>query len=188
MGFFLPADIYERLLKFLDGNLHFPFVKENEILGIFFLFGKNYGIKTELDILSAKDISRKTIDQLKREIIQSRNNTQFDNDYIREKYQRRVLQVYVEIQNDTMFEQIKANERISRDPTLLMYCYAHHISYYRQKCFFEIYEPFKKDQLDKKFYDLLLNRMVMLSYNVEKTTDLPYKTMTPFVEWIVKNN
>ncbi|VFJ13789.1 conserved protein of unknown function [Candidatus Nitrosocosmicus franklandus] len=188
MGFFLPADIYERLLKFLDGNLHFPFVKENEILGIFFLFGKNYGIKTELDILSAKDISRKTIDQLKREIIQFRNNTQFDNDYIREKYQRRVLQVYVEIQNDSMFEQIKANERISRDPTLLMYCYAHHVSYYRQKCFFEIYEPFKKDQLDKKFYDLLLNRMVMLSYNVEKTTDLPYKTITPFVEWIVKNN
>jgi hypothetical protein len=188
MGFFLPTDIYERLLKFLDGNLHFPFVNEDEILGIFFLFGKNYGVKNNLDILSAKDITRKTIDQLKREIFQSRNNTQFDNDYIREKYQRRVIQIYVELQNNTMFEQINVNERISRDPTLLMYCYAHHISYYRQKCFFEIYDPLKRDQVDKKLHNLLLNRMVMLSYNVEKTVDLPYKTMTPFVEWIVKNN
>lgn len=188
MGFFLPTDIYERLLRFLDGNLHFPFVKEDEILGIFFLFGKNHGIKNDLDILSAKDITRKTIDQLKREIFQSRNNTQFDNDYIREKYQRRVLQVYVELQNNAKFEQIKVNERISRDPTLLMYCYAHHISYYRQKCFFEIYDPFKRDQVDRKLHNLLLNRMVMLSYNVEKTVDLPYRTMTPFVEWIVKNN
>lgn len=188
MGFFLPTDIYKRLLRFLDGNLQFPFVKEDEILGIFFLFGKNYGIKNNLDILSAKDITRKTIDQLKREMFQSRNNTQLDNDYIREKYQRRVLQVYVELQNDVKFEQINVNERISRDPTLLMYCYAHHISHYKQKCFFEIYEPFKRDQVDKKLHNLLLNRMVMLSYNVEKTVDLPYRTITPFVEWIFKNN
>ncbi|HKR74360.1 MAG TPA: hypothetical protein VJR94_09630 [Candidatus Nitrosocosmicus sp.] len=188
MGFFLPADIYKRILKFLDGNLIFPFVNEEEILGIFFLFGKNYGIKNNLDIMSAKDITRKTIDQLKREIFQSRNNTEFDNDYIKEKYQRRVLQVYVELQNSPNFEQTMVNERISRDPTLLMYCYAHHISYYKQKCFFEIYDPFKRDQVDAKLHELLLNRMVMLSYNVEKTNDLPYQTMTPFIEWISKNN
>jgi len=188
MGFFLPDDIYERLIKFLDGNLSFPFVREDEILGIFFLFGKKYGIKNNLDILSAKDITRKTIDQLKREIFQSRNNTQLDNDYIKEKYQRRVLQIYVELQNNPKFEQIKVNERISKDPTLLMYCYAHHISFYRQKCFFEIYDPFRKDQVENKLHYLLLNRMVMLSYNVEKTIDLPYQTMTPFIEWIVKNN
>jgi hypothetical protein len=187
MGFFLPADIYERILKFLDGNLIFPFVKENEILGIFFLFGKNYGIKNNLDILSAKDITRKTIDQLKREIFQSRSNTEFDNDYIKEKYQRRVLQIYVELQNNPTFEQTVINERISRDPTLLMLCYAHHISYYKQKCFFEIYDPLKRDQVDKNLHSVLLNRMVMLSYNVEKTNDLPYQTMTPFIEWITKN-
>lgn len=186
MGFFIPSDIYERLLDFLNGNLDFPFVNESEILGIFFLFGKKYGIKNDLDMLSAKDITRKTIDQLKREIFQSKNNTHSDSDYIREKYQRRVLQVYVELQNDPTFEQTKVNERISRDPTLLMYCYAHHISYYRQKCFFEIYDPFKRDQLAIKLHNLLLNRMVMLSYNVEKATDLPYRTMTPFVEWVVK--
>lgn len=188
MGFFLPDDIYKRLLKFLDGNLAFPFVREDEVLGIFFLFGKKYGIKNSLDMLSTKDITRKTIDQLKREIFQSRNNTQANNDYIKEKYQRRVLQIYVELQNDSKFEQTKINERISRDPTLLMYCYAHHISFYKQKCFFEIYDPFRKDQVDKKLHSLLLNRMVMLSYNVEKTIDLPYQTMTPFIEWIIKNN
>ena len=59
MGFFLPDDIYERLIKFLDGNLSFPFVREDEILGIFFLFGKKYGIKNNLDILSQKEVALK---------------------------------------------------------------------------------------------------------------------------------
>ena len=54
--------------------------------------------------------------------------------------------------------------------------------------FFEIYDPFKRDQLDKKLHSLLLNRMVMLSYNVEKPADLPYNTLHPFVDWIIQNN
>ena len=185
MGFFLPVDINERILKFLEGNLQFPFVSKSEILGIFFLFGKKYGVNTPLDILSAKDITRKTIDQLKRQIFLSKNNSPSDSDSIREQYQRRVLQVYVEIQNGSTLTQKDMNERISRDPTLLMYCYSHHISYHRQKCFFEIYEPLKKEQLHVKLHDRLINRMVMLSFNVEKSTDLPFSTMTPFTKWLI---
>ena len=188
MGFFLPSNIYERLSKFLDGDSDFPFVDQHEILGIFFLFGKDFGVKNNLDVSSAKDITRKTIDQLKREIFLSKNITPSNIKLIKENYQRRVLQIYVEMQNSTPFEEREINKRISRDPTLLMYCYAHHISYYRQKCFFEIYEPFKRDQLDKKLHSLLLNRMVMLSYNVEKPADLPYNTLHPFIDWIILNN
>ena len=92
------------------------------------------------------------------------------------------------MQNSPAFEEREINKRISRDPTLLMYCYAHHISYHEQKCFFEIYDPFKRDQLDKKLHNLLLNRMVMLSYSVEKSTNLPYNTLHPFVDWIIQNN
>ena len=188
MGFFLPSNIYERLSKFLDGDSDFPFVDQHEILGIFFLFGKDFGVQNDLDVLSAKDITRKTIDQLKREIFLSKNIAPSNIKLIKENYQRRVLQIYVEMQNSPTFEEREINKRISRDPTLLMYCYAHHISYYRQKCFFEIYDPFKRDQLDKKLHSLLLNRMVMLSYNVEKSADLPYNTLHPFVDWIIQNN
>ncbi|HET6588703.1 MAG TPA: hypothetical protein VFG45_00900 [Candidatus Nitrosocosmicus sp.] len=184
MGFFLPVDISERILEFLNGSLQFPFVSNNEIMGIFFLFGKKFGVNTSLDILSAKDISRKTIDQLKRQIFLSKNKSPSDSDSIREQYQRRVLQVYVEIQNSPALAQKDIKERISRDPTLLMYCYSHHISYYKQKCFFEIYEPLKKEQLHKKLHDRLVNRMIMLSYNVEKSTDLPFSAMTPFAKWL----
>ena len=88
------------------------------------------------------------------------------------------------MQNNPAFEEKEINKRISRDPTILMSCYAQHISYYRQKCFFEIYDPFKRDQLDKKLHNLLLNRMVMLSYNVEKSASLPYNTLYPFLKWI----
>lgn len=185
MGFFLPDDINERIIKFLDGNLQFPFVSKNEIMGIFFLFGKKHGVNTPLDVLSAKDITRKTIDQLKRQIYLSKNNSPSDSDSIRAQYQRRVLQVYVELQNGPTLVQNEMNERIGRDPTLLMYCYSHHISYHRQKCFFEIYDPFKKEQLNIKLRDRLTNRMVMLSYNVEKSTDLGFSTMTPFTKWLM---
>lgn len=186
MGFFLPVDINERILKFLDNNVQFPFVREDEISAIFFLFGKRYGVKNELDMLSAKEITRKTIDQLKREMFLSKNKSPADSDSVRDQYQMRVLQIYVELQDGPVLEQREITNRISRDPTLLMYCYAHHVSYYRQKCFFEIYDPFKKDQIDAKLHDLLLDRMVMLSYNVQKSTDLPFSTLTPFTRWLAQ--
>lgn len=187
MGYFLPFDIYDRISKFLKGNLEFPFIEKSEILGIFFLFGKNIGIKTELDVLSVKDIAQRTIAQLKREIFLSKNIVDSNVELIKENYQRRVLQIYVELQKSPSYSQDAINKRIVRDPTILMSCYAQHISYFRQKCFFEIYDPFKKDQLNKKLYDLLLDRMVMISYNVEKPHNLPFNSLQPFIKWILKN-
>ena len=58
MGIFLPSDVCMRVSKFLDGNLNFPFVNKDEIMGVFFLFGKNFGVKTNLDIFSVKDLAR----------------------------------------------------------------------------------------------------------------------------------
>lgn len=187
MGYFLPFDIYDRISKFLKGNLEFPFIEKSEILGIFFLFGKNIGIKTELDILYVKDIAQRTIAQLKREIFLAKNIVDSNVEIIKENYKRRVLQIYVELQKSPHYSQDTINKRIVRDPTILMSCYAQHISYFRQKCFFEIYDPFKKEQLNKKLYDLLLDRMVMISYNVEKPHDLSFNSLQPFIEWILKN-
>lgn len=200
MGFFLPADIHKRISAFLEGGITFPFVSNDEILGIFFMFGKKFGVKTDLDILSAKDIARRTIDQIKREIFLSKSLVESNIEVIRENYQRRVLQIYVEFHNyndsnttkpititsTSTYDGNEINERIIRDPSILMSCYAQHVAYYKQKCFFEIFDPFKMNQLDEKLHHLLLDRMVMLSYNFEKSTKPSFNTLSPFIDWIHK--
>jgi hypothetical protein len=187
MGIFLPSDIYKRVSKFLDGNSGFPFVNKDEIIGIFFLFGKNFGVKTNLDIFSVKDLSRRTIDQIKREIFLSKTITKSNIELIKENYQRRILQIYVESQNNSSSNESEINERIIRDPSILISCYSQHIAYYSQKCFFEIFDPIKKNQIDEKLNDRLLDRMVMLSYNCKKPEMLSFNTLAPFLKWVKIN-
>ena len=147
MGIFLPSDIYKRVSKFLDGSLGFPFVNKDEIMGIFFLFGKNFGVKTNLDIFSVEKSARKSIDQIKKEIFLSKTITKSNITLIKENYQRRILQIYIESQNNPLSSnESEINERIIRDPSILMSCYSQHIAYYSQKCFFEIFDPVKKIQ------------------------------------------
>ena len=186
MGMFLPSDIYKRISMFIEGTLSFPFVNKDEIMGIFFLFGKNFGVRTQLDILSVKDLAKRSIDQIKREIFLYKTITKSNIEIIKENYQKRILQIYVEYQNNPSFNEYEINERITRDPSILMSCYSQHISYYNQKCFFEIFDPLK-NQLDKEIDHLLVDRMVMLSYNREHSTMLPFNTLGPFLKWIKVN-
>ncbi len=188
MGIFLPVDIYERISKFITSDLNFPFVKRDELVGIFFLFGKKYGVKNNLEVLSVKDIARRTIDQLKREVYISRTIIDSNADSIKENCQRRILQIYVELQNISSFDENSIRERIIRDPSILMSCYSQHIAYYKQKFFFEIFDPFKRNQINENLVNLLLDRMVMLSYNCEKPAMLPFNSLTPFIKWIEFNN
>jgi hypothetical protein len=187
MGIFLPPDISKRISKFLDGNLDFPFVDKDEIMGVFFLFGKNFGVKTNLDISYVKDLAGRSIDQVKREIFLSKKIVKSDIELIKENYQRRVLQIYVEFQDNQSFDKSEINERINRDPSILISCYSQHIAYYDQKCFFEIFDPLKKNQIDKKLHDLLLDRMVMIGYNCKNAEMWPFNTIVPFLKWIKIN-
>ena len=187
MGMFLPSDIYKRISKFIEGTLSFPFINKDEIMAIFFLFGKNFGVKTQLDILSVKDLAKRSIDQIKREIFLYKTITKSNIEIIKENYQKRILQIYVEYQNNSSFNEYEINERIIRDPSILMSCYSQHISYYNQKCFFEIFDPLKKNQIDKELDHLLVDRMVMLSYNREYSTMLPFNTLEQFLKWIKVN-
>ena len=187
MGMFLPSDINKRVSKFLDGNLKFPFVNKDEIMGIFFLFGKRLGVKTPLDILSVKDLARRTINQIKREVFLSKSIAKSNIELIRENYQKRVLQIYVESQDDPLFNESKIHDRITRDPSILISCYCQHLAYYNQKCFFEIFDPLKKNQIDERLHPVLVERMVMLSYNFESPTLMPFNSLDPFLRWIKIN-
>ncbi len=182
---FLPSDIYERISKFLNGSIDFPFIKEEEITGIFFLFGKNYGVKSNTDILSVKDIIRRTIDQIKREILLSKKTIESNIELIKENYHRRILQIYSELDDFSYDEYI--NKRIVRDPSILMSCYSQHIANYKQNYFFEIIGPIKKNQIDAKLNNRFLERMIMLSYNCKHSGMLPFNTFEPFLKWIINN-
>ncbi len=94
----------------------------------------------------------------------------------------------MEYQENASIDEYEINERITRDPSILLSCYSQHMAYYDQKCFFEIFDPLKNNQIDKKLHDLLLDRMVMLSYNCEKREMLPFNTLSPFLEWISRSN
>ena len=94
----------------------------------------------------------------------------------------------MEFQDNSSFDEYEINKRITRDPSILLSCYSQHMAYYDQKCFFEIFDPLKYNQIGKKLHNLLLDRMVMLSYNREKPEMLPFNTLPPFLEWISSSN
>ncbi len=59
MGMFLPADISRRITMFIECKLEFPFIKKEELIGAFFIFGKNNGIYGEDQILARHRFSQK---------------------------------------------------------------------------------------------------------------------------------
>ena len=64
---------------------------------------------------------------------------------IKENYQRRVLQIYVEMQNNPAFEEREINKRISRDPTIAYVIVMLTIFHTTDKnVFLKFIDPFKK--------------------------------------------
>ena len=68
MGIFMPQDIQSRILQFMDGKLTFPFIRAEELVGVFFLFGKDGRISNGIDVLNAKDLARNGMDQIAKEV------------------------------------------------------------------------------------------------------------------------
>lgn len=185
MGMFLPPDIPSRITNFIAGSIRFPFVKENEIMATFYLFGKNARIKGEVETLAATDLARRTVEQLSREIrIFTNIPNKIDSNFIRENYTRRALQISIEVQNDYSFNLSDLNKRIATDPSVLSSCFVQHIAYYKQDYFFELFPPITESQIPMSVREKLGGRMLLLGFN-SKDLKLPYKnTLTPFINWM----
>jgi hypothetical protein len=63
MGIFTPIDISSRIIQFIEKKIEFPFIKEDEIVGIFYLFGKDNKVTSDLEILSVRNIAKRTMEQ-----------------------------------------------------------------------------------------------------------------------------
>lgn len=190
MGMFLPTDLPEKLVSFISGDLDFPLIPRDEIMGAFYLFGKNYGVSGKTEVLAVTDLAKRTIEQVGRNVsLFYRTPNKLSSSAVREDIMKRVLQISVELQQKKVNSghDYKLNERIVKDPVILSDFFSQHIAYYQQDYFFELFHPFKKTELPFSLRDKLEGRMLLLAYNVKNLNSLPFKSsLSPFIQWLEK--
>jgi hypothetical protein len=160
MAMILPDDMADRISEFITGKRNFPFVNPDELMCIMYLYGRNNMIRED-EIDEVSSLAQHTASQLGKEIDKYINSStsKLETEYIRSNYINRELQLAVERKSQDV------KNRISRDPTIISDCFAHHVAYYRQDYFLEIYGPLKDSQLTSDIRSALAQRMVMVCYN-----------------------
>ena len=94
MGMFLPTDLPEKILRFISGDLGFPLIRRDEIMGAYYLFGKNYGVSGQTEVLAVTDLAKRTIEQVGRNVSLSyRTPNKLNSSAIREDVMKRALQI-----------------------------------------------------------------------------------------------
>lgn len=188
MGIFLPRDFPNRVFSFINGKNNLPLTQKDEIIASFYIFGKDHKVNGDLEITNVKDIARKTMEQLARQVrVLSSNPTSMNQELLRENFNKRSMQILIDsnIQNNNNKISFDITRRISRDPTILSDCYAWHIAYYKQDYFFKLFNPLRGTDLPLGLVRQLEGRMLMLGFNVKNSANLTYEDpIIPFLEWM----
>lgn len=188
MGMFLPADISQRITLYIEGKIGFPFIKKEELMGAFFIFGKSNGIYGEDEILAATDLSKRTVKHLISTVRKFHNSPiKMDSNFTKENYIKRVLEISIDLQDNTenTYSIGERKTRIAGDPSILMDCFAQHIACHKHDQFFEIFRPLKENQVPVSLRSKLVGRMLLLGYNVKDSDSLPHKSaIFPFLAWL----
>lgn len=188
MGIFLPRDFPNRVLSFINGKNNLPLTQKDEIIASFYIFGKDHKVNGDLEITNVKDIARKTMEQLARQVrVLSSNPTSMNQELLRENFNKRSMQILIDsnIQNNNNAISFDITRRISRDPTILSDCYAWHIAHYKQDYFFKLFNPLRGTDLPPGLVGQLEGRMLMLGFNVKNSANLTYEDpIIPFLEWM----
>jgi hypothetical protein len=188
MGIFVPRDFSNRVLNFINGKSNLPFTQKDEIIASFYIFGKDHKVNGELEITNVKDIARKTMEQVARQVrIYANNPISMNQESLRENFNKRSMQILIDsnskISNKKMNFDI--TKRISRDPTILSECYAWHLAYYKQDYFFKLFNPLRGTDLPPDLAEQLEGRMLMLGFNVKNSAKLTYDDpIIPFLQWL----
>ncbi|HJU96075.1 MAG TPA: hypothetical protein VJ643_08600 [Nitrososphaera sp.] len=184
MGIFLPPDISVRIKQFMAAKVDFPFLRKNELLAVFYLFGKDHEVIGESEVNAASDLAKRTVKQVASDIRSYIAMPQkMDARFTRENYTKRSLQIIV----DSGGRQPDVDRRVVGDPLILSDCFAQHVAYYRQDFFFELFPPLKAKQLPPGLENKLMGRMLLLGFNVKNMQSLPFKSsLHTFFEWMLK--
>jgi hypothetical protein len=188
MGIFIPRDFSYRVLNFINGKSNLPFTQKDELVASFYIFGKDYKVNGEMEITNVKDIARKTMDQLVRQIrIYSNNPINMNQEMLRENFNKRSMQILIDSNNKNSNKKVNFDitKRISKDPTILSDCYAWHLAYYKQDYFFKLFNPLRGIDLPADLVEQLEGRMLLLGFNVKNSKLLPYDDpIVPFFYWL----
>lgn len=179
----MPADISRRIKMFMAAKTDFPFIEKDEMIAAFYLFGKDYGVEEGEEARAAVDISKRTVEQMSKDIrLYTTMPQKMDSKFIRENCTKRSLQIVV----DSAGNQSDIDKRVAGDPMILSDCFAQHIAYYKQRYFFEIFQPFKAERLPAALQDKMKGRMLLLGFNVKDRQSLPFKSsLEPFFKWLL---
>jgi hypothetical protein len=184
MGIFLPSDISVRIKQFMAAKMDFPLLRKDELFAVFYLFGKDYKVIGESEVRAARDLAKMTVEQAARDIrVYITMPQKMDARFTRENYTKRSLQIVV----DSGSWQPDVDRRVAGDPAILSDCFAQHVAYYRQDFFFELFQPFKAEQLPQALKNKLEGRMLLLGFNLKNAQLLPFKGSLPlFFQWMLK--
>jgi hypothetical protein len=184
MGIFLPPDISVRIKQFMAAKMDFPFLGKDELLAIFYLFGKDYQVIGESEVNAARDLAKRTVQQMVSDIrVYISMPQKMDSRFTRENYTKRSLQIAV----DNGGRQPNVERQVVGDPLILSDCFAQHVAYYKQDFFFELFQPLKANQVPLALENKLLGRMLLLGFNVKNIQSLPSKSLLhSFFEWMLK--
>src|SRR5919197_3085829 len=124
MGIFMPSDISFRIRQFMAEKVDFPFIKKDEIIGAFYLFGRDCGVAGEAEVKAATDIAKRTVEQVARDIrLYTSTPQKMDARFTRENYTKRSLQIVVD-----SGAQADVDKRVAGDPAILSDCFAQHVA------------------------------------------------------------
>ncbi len=180
MGIFMPPDIAQRISQFISGKKDFPFVKKDELMAAFYLFGKEFGVQAS-EVQDAKDMAKKSVEQVAKDVrLYTSMPKKMDPEFTRENYTKRSLQIAID---GAQAEEI--GMRVAGDPAILSDCFAQHVAYHRQGYYFELFQPFKAAQLPTPLQRKLEGRMLLLGFNSKNRQALPFgNILMPFFDWM----
>jgi hypothetical protein len=188
MGIFIPRDFSYRVLNFINGKTNLPFTQKDELVASFYIFGKDHRVNGQLEITNVKDIARKTMDQVASQVrIYANNPINMNQEVLRENFNKRSMQILIDSNSKNSNKKVNFDmtKRISKDPTILSECYAWHLAYYKQDCFFKLFNPLQGSDLPADLVKQLEGRMLLLGFNVKDSTKLPYDDpIIPFLYWL----
>ena len=183
MGMIFPENISERISRFLDGKLNFPFIYDDELMCIFFLYGRKFKVNGEYEYKQVIDLAGQTYRKISMDIQAHSSNTEVDRitEFARSNYINRGLQITVE----TRSKEVNVDQRFFSDPVILSDCFARHTAYYDQDFFFQVYGPLKGSDLTSNMHEILQGRMIMIGYNRMDQKSLPFEhPLMPLYVWM----
>jgi hypothetical protein len=183
MCMIFPENISQRISRFLDGKLSFPFINENELMSICFLYGRKWKVNGDDEYEQVIDLAGQTYRKLSTDIKAYSDNNEIDRitEVARSNYVNRGLQITIE----TRSKEVNVHEHLFSDPIILSDCFARHIAYYDQDFFFQVYGPFKAADLTADIRVVLQGRMVMIGYNRMDQKSLPFEhPLLPLYVWM----